>query len=232
MKTTLATRVVKKYSVVTAALLHGYRATVKILPSKIEHRYDGGGIFGKGTYFGLTLDIAAQYAHSDTFSFIYKYTISPQKLLTLASDDDWNIGYAELFFTAQGKQKIHEDKIFQKDLSSVASALGYDCIYLIGGSRIGGDQILIPISSSLQPKPISFSLLYNEAVIDDLIEDGISGHKEQLKTGLGNSLPTFGLIDIPLTQEEECEKILKKTFKMSMYQYLDPDMRKLTRNEE
>jgi hypothetical protein len=152
-----------------------YRGIKDIYPDQINHRYDGEGVFGRGTYYALDERTAEEYALGaygmesyEGFAFVFTYSIKPKNALLLTPDIAEGLTqHSQLIeLNEDAAEDFGMNQTFPRDrLGSFAHESGYDAIILESDTQDGidgGDQMLIPPQSPLKPKPVSFTLFLSE----------------------------------------------------------------------
>jgi hypothetical protein len=138
-----------------------YRGTKDVFPSEIDHKRIADAVYGRGTYFGLSREVAERYLSpsSKMIQVLFHYDCNPKKTLRLNTNDvpklnnfvsDESLAVTEVFLE---KIKLKESNFYSPQLCSLAVASGYDAIVLHGQVE-GGEQLIIPEDSQLEVIPI------------------------------------------------------------------------------
>jgi len=211
-------RAISKVIHAKATSLTVYRGTKDILPNKVDHKFKGDGIFGKGTYFSLSESYAEQYATGAigfkgfvNFGIIYTYSVSGN-FLTLTPKNTAGLGAHHEFVTFLKDDVVEgyevEDDIPRDQVSELVG-WNFDAVLLTdpksGGQESidGGDQLIIPFDSSLKPKPTGMDILFYD---DDLAEAFAKKIGSNVRE---ENVPT---VNIELRQTSKASAILTKMF--------------------
>lgn len=169
-----------------------YRGTRNILPHKIDHKYLGDGIYGRGTYLALHVSDAQMYAGVgfEDLSVITSYTVDLNNFLTINSSD-WedikNVSQSEnplkISSLLQEKLDYQNSYLAPVNLSKVVSQGGFEGVVL-QGSIEGGEQVLIPQTSALIIVPKSFHV---DMSIDYLGYTKDNSHREVFVNKINSS---------------------------------------------
>jgi len=147
-----------------------YRMVSDIIPSKIDHRFEGGGIFGDGTYFHLNYRYKWSMDDDYKFCVITAYKISPKNPLSIQSKDEPDLVDAvdlkiRSNSLANAIKKKTGSTVSCENLSKLCSKNGFDSLLVTGtGSNEpdGGNQLIIPSTSDLAPNPIWFDVCFHD----------------------------------------------------------------------
>jgi hypothetical protein len=148
------------------AVMRIYRAVTDIKPEDVNHRWIGDAVYGRGTYFALSLDVAERYLnHATRYKVVFTYDCAPNNAAKLSTQDIPALGHFlsdnRLPVSSSFKSKFtySGDEITGHDICRVAQAAGYDCLILTGAVE-GGEQLIIPEGSSLAVVPSGLSFAF------------------------------------------------------------------------
>jgi len=213
-------KIARRYELkVEAKTFEIFRGVKDVFPSQVDHRYNGDGVFGRGTYYALQEETAEKYASGaiglepyDRFAMIFGYSVAPQNPITITPKKAKGLtSYAKLIELDEDfaeEHGLHES--FPRDQLG-AQALGseFDAVILLEGRGQGIDgeeQMLIPKGSRLQPKVKWMDVLFHE---DD------ENLAEEIAKKLGGKVAydsnDIKVVDIPLGKIKDLSKMLEKT---------------------
>lgn len=177
-----------------AGSLTVYRATNDVLPVKLVHLHPGDGIFGPGTYFGLTRKVAMTYVGGGMkYATVVRYKVDLKDPLSLTASAGTEKGQqVGISYAANGKRLSLEGTEIDRDrLSFWATAHHHDGIVMRDSGTMGyssqvdgGEQLLIPRGAKPTVTPEGFDLVIDPAQVpgdlDSLIKDleALGGKKE------------------------------------------------------
>lgn len=198
-----------------------FRGVKDVWPSQVSHRYEGDGIFGKGTYYALSENVAEEYANGgigltpySRFALIFGYKVRAKNPLKLTPDivQGLTSGSTSLRFKdGSAEQFGFPSSMSREQLSSAARESGYDCIVFTSEDGMyngidGEEQMLIPKGSLLQPKVVWMDVLFNDED-DDLAEE----IAEALGGDISSDSNNLKVTGIPLSKIKALTKMLERT---------------------
>lgn len=210
-----------------------YRGVKDIIPSKIDHRWIGDAVYGRGTYYGLTYEVGERYlSPAKIYKALTLYECEPANPLRLNSEDIPRLKHfvcdQPLIVTKSFKDKLGylSNEILSPNLCQIAFDAGYDSIILTGGVE-GGEQFIIPESSALvvTPVKIEFSLYILTEKVRALAVAHLESDLGLKITGNSHGLIT---IDLPIEQIDSISQFLDFFERIRLYEVLDCDFRNKT----
>ena len=216
-----------------------WRGVKDIWPKSVNHRHNGDGIFGTGTYYAISENTALQYATGaigledfKNFALVFGYSLTPKKPIELSPLDFSGLESGAFKLQVKSKEAAQKLKLFsgerleKSDLGNRAAAKGFDCIILKSAkiddddwymTEIDGDeQLLIPTASKLEPKLVEVDLVLRS---DD--EDFAEKVAKSLKTTVRDENEL--LISIPLAKLSALQKMLEEFVRNSASDSDDDD---------
>jgi hypothetical protein len=197
----------------TSKKLTLYRGLQDIYPSQTDPRYEGEGVFGRGTYYGFYYEDALGYAkghsnHPEQFGIVMEYDVTFSNLITLHEEEIEGLesaGYKnELTPTKKGMRLLgyeEEVTLTPDQLLSDIEEVGHDGVAFRAdndGVPDGGEQLLIPRSSKVKPNLKAITYIFPE---EEIASD--FAKKMKLKVKYGHE------VAVPLAQNAVAEKILR-----------------------
>jgi GNAT superfamily N-acetyltransferase len=198
----LETKVSSDYK--TAELYRGIRSTPF---DQIDPLYEGEGVFGKGTYYAISTNVAHSYMNDDVYGWLLKYEFKFKNPIVLQSPTDIDLtgsihGFEEIN-TEEIKDVVGDEGIDTSDLSRQLDS--HDAIYMLGHVD-GGPQVLIPPDSNPPHKFKAASLFVRDKT---LVEDLQSIFGMEAKKDPNDRYQWF-FPSVPLDRMEEAQVALEE----------------------
>jgi 8-oxo-dGTP pyrophosphatase MutT (NUDIX family) len=196
-----------------------YRGIKDVLPLEIKPNYKGDGVFGDGEYYAFEEHDALNYAIGGwggtgeefiNFSLMLSFKVSPKKPLVLTDENvsrglkDYNSDTIE--FCSDELKKLFKGSTRR---SSLTGLVGFDSFILRGDSVDGGDQLILPTHSRINPRLLEFDLILQDEEIAESIAAELGMESQELEEGY----PV--IYNIPANKLRQVDKILRQQFTIS-----------------